>query len=107
MASKKNQSALGEEVAPIAILVTRPMTRSKSKALAQQRLEPQPVITLDFLRKDVARKSLSVGENSYSRDEFTHSVLDEFPSYSSYSDSSLNDSRKDVSYDVIPAIFLF
>ena len=62
MAFKKNQSALGKEVAPIAILVTGPMTRSKSKALAQQDFELQPVITLDFLRKDVAKKSLSVGE---------------------------------------------
>ena len=96
MASKKNQSALGKEVAPIAIPVTGPMTRGKSKALAQQGFELQPVITLDFLRKDVAKKSLSVGENSYSRDEFTHSVLDEC--YGSHLDSSLGDSKKDVSY---------
>ena len=50
MASKKNQSALRKEVARIAIPVIGPMTRSKSKALAQQGIELQSVITLDFLR---------------------------------------------------------
>ena len=85
MASKKNQSAPGEGAALNAIPITGPMTRSKSKALAQQGPEPQPMITLDFLRKDVAKKSLSFRKNSYSRDEFTHSVSDEFPSYGSYS----------------------
>ena len=93
MASKKNQSALEKEVAPIAIPITRPMTHSKSKALAQQGFELQLVITLDFLRKNVAKKYLS-----YSRDEFSHSVIDEFSSYGSHSDSSLGDSKKDVSY---------
>ena len=31
MASKKNQSTIGEEVAPIAIHVTGPMTRSPTR----------------------------------------------------------------------------
>ena len=98
MASKRNQSAHGKEVVPIAIAATGPITRSKSKALAQQSFERQPVITLDFLRKNAAEKSLSIGENSYSGEEFTRSISDEISSYDSHSDSSLGDSRKDVSY---------
>ena len=98
MDSKKNQFAHGKEVDPIAITITRPMTHNKSKALAQQDFELQLAITLNFLRKSVAEKSLSVGKNSYSRDEFTHSVSNEFSSYGSHSYSSLGDSRKDVSY---------
>ena len=37
--------SLRKEVAPIAIPITGPMIRSKSKALAQQSFELQPVIT--------------------------------------------------------------